>query len=91
MKEEGSHFWCVCESAQPSMIWMVCKNDVWAFNGKWHMIHDTTIEDGIFWQLHYSDVQQRYTQDRMNFANTLNITLVHSSFLVFLIHRRLEN
>ena len=30
------------------MIWMVCKNDVWAFNGKWHMIHDTTIEDGIF-------------------------------------------
>jgi hypothetical protein len=48
MKEEGSHFWCVCESAQPGMIWMVCKNDVWAFNGKWHMIHDTTIEDGIF-------------------------------------------
>ena len=27
---------------------MVCKNDVWALNGKWHMIHDTTIEDGIF-------------------------------------------
>lgn len=48
MKEEGSHFWCVCESAQPGMIWVVCKNDVWAFNGKWHMIHDTTIEDGIF-------------------------------------------